>query len=70
MENCVYRTVNLEIGEEQLSSLGLVNETSEKLSKVTSDVTEWLSSMLYILSAMDCHEDESLRAVTLRARMK
>ena len=40
--------------------MGLTNETTDKLSEVTSDLTEWLSSIPYVGFVMDCDEDENL----------
>ena len=40
--------------------MDLANETSDELSEVTSDVTEWLSSIPDVGSVMGCDEDESL----------
>ena len=51
---------DLGIGEEWLPHVGLADETSEELSEITSDVTEWLSSIPDVGSVMDCDEDESL----------
>ena len=51
---------DLGIGEELLPRVGLADETSDELSEVTSDVTEWLSSIPDVGSVMDCDEDESL----------
>ena len=51
---------DLRIGEEWLPHVDLANETSDELSKATSDVTEWLSSIPDVESVMDCNENESL----------
>ena len=51
---------DLRIGEEWLPCMGLADETSDELSEVTSDVTEWLSSIPDVGFVMDCDEDESL----------
>ena len=52
---------DLGISEEWLPHVGLTNETSDILSEVTSDVTEWLSSIPDVgSSVMDCDKDESL----------
>ena len=45
---------DLGIGEEWLPRVGLADETSEELSEITSDVTEWLSSIPDVGSVMDC----------------
>ena len=49
---------DLGIGEEWLPLVGPADEASGELSEVTSDVTEWLSSIPDVGSVMDCDEDE------------
>ena len=39
--------------------MGLPDETSDELTHLTSDVTQWLSSLSNVGSVMECDEGES-----------
>ena len=50
---------DLGIREEWLPRVGLADETSDELTDLTSDVTEWLSSLSDVGSVMECDVGES-----------
>ena len=51
---------DLGIGEERLPGVGSADETSNKLSEVSGNMTEWLLSIPDVGSVVDCDEDVSL----------